>query len=231
MLTSYYKSIGSSTHTVMAKIIGTVVFNSLFLTLLLCFSWAQISYSSKPAEDARKNYITFTKCQVCEDLAHKLYEKQNKLSPTKISEKDIIEISKNVCKLKEQGDKSEPAEQDSEGQCDSECKAIKRTCDEAIGPDVTHVAEYIYQNKHQLSSLIERLCKGLSATCNYLKTPREKKNKSNDLTHKIMGGIMDVGDAMTKGIVGGGKAIANGARKMTSRMKKWLKTSESDKDL
>ncbi|KAI3524696.1 hypothetical protein L1887_03359 [Cichorium endivia] len=215
MLTSYYKSIGISTHTVMAKIIRTVVFNSLFLTLLLCSWWAQISCSSIPAGE-------YCDCQKYKEVAKELLDQVDKQADTKkISKDDIIEISKNVCNLKKQGDKLKPVEQDSEGKRGSECKAI-RTYEEAIRPGVKHVAEYIYKEKPQLDSLIEFLCKGLTATSNKVKNRREnEKNKDNDLTHKIMGGIMDVGSKMTDGIVGCTKAAA-------SQLKKLLKKSDKD---
>ncbi|KAJ0676826.1 hypothetical protein HanOQP8_Chr12g0430291 [Helianthus annuus] len=135
----------------MVKFDRKVMFNSLFFTLLLCSSWIQISYCSKPAGIARKDDIPFIKCQVCEKLAKELHEqirdKQDQISPKKISEYDVIEISENVCNLKkreadwmlkidivEKGDRLELVEQDSEGQCGSECKTIERACQEGREP-------------------------------------------------------------------------------------------------
>lgn len=182
----------------MAKIDRTVVFNSLLLNLLLCSSWIQISYSSKPVGVARKDDIPFIKCQVCEKLAKELYEqvrdKQAKISPKKISEYDIIEISENVCNLKkqeadwmlkidivEQGDRLELVEQDSEGQCGSECKTIERACQEVIGYYDTDVAEYIYKKKPQINSLVKYLCKDLTEACSKKPPPVPKGREPGEI--------------------------------------------------
>lgn len=182
----------------MAKIDRTMVFNSLFLNILLCSSWIQVSYSSKPAGVARKDDIPFIKCQVCEKLAKELYEqvrdKQAKISPKKISEYDIIEISENVCNLKkqeadwilkidivEQGDKLKLVEQDSEGQCGSECKTIERACQEVIGYYDTDVAEYIFQKKPQINTLVKYLCKDLTGTCNKKPPPVPKDREPGEI--------------------------------------------------
>ncbi|KAJ0724065.1 hypothetical protein HanPI659440_Chr12g0443721 [Helianthus annuus] len=73
----------------MVKFDRKVMFNSLLFTLLLCSSWIQISYCSKPAGIARKDDIPFIKCQVCEKLAKELHEqirdKQDQISPKKVS--------------------------------------------------------------------------------------------------------------------------------------------------
>ncbi|KAL8243037.1 hypothetical protein R6Q59_013339 [Mikania micrantha] len=175
-----------------------LMFNSLFFSLLLCSSWIQISYSSKPAGVARKDDIPFIKCQVCEKLAKELYEqvrdKQAKISPKKISEYDVIEISENVCNLKkqeadwilkidivEQGDRLELVEQDSEGQCGSECKTIERACQEVIGYHDTDVAEYIYKKKPTLSSLVKFLCNDLTKACNTMPPPVPKGREPGEI--------------------------------------------------
>ncbi|CAA0829205.1 Unknown protein [Striga hermonthica] len=103
--------------------------------------------AKKPVGVARKEDIPYIKCQVCEKLASQLnlqvQAKQAEISPRKISEYQIIEIAENVCNLKkkeadwilkidivEQGDKLKLVEQDSEGQCNSECKTVERACQE-----------------------------------------------------------------------------------------------------
>ncbi|KAJ0487980.1 putative saposin B type domain-containing protein [Helianthus annuus] len=185
----------------MVKFDRKVMFNSLFFTLLLCSSWIQISYCSKPAGIARKDDIPFIKCQVCEKLAKELHEqirdKQDQISPKKISEYDVIEISENVCNLKkreadwmlkidivEKGDRLELVEQDSEGQCGSECKTIERACQEVIGYYDTDVAEYIYKKKPMLSSLVKFLCKDLTnalKACNTKPPPVPKGREPGEV--------------------------------------------------
>ncbi|XP_076924781.1 uncharacterized protein LOC143587355 [Bidens hawaiensis] len=179
---------------------AVVMFNSLFLflTLLLCSSLIQLSHCAKPAGVARRGDIPFIKCQVCEKLAKELHEqvrsKQTNVSPKKISEYDVIEISENVCNLKkqeadwilkidivEQGDRLELVEQDSEGQCGSECKTIERACQEVIGYYDTDVAEYIYQKKPTLSSLVKFLCKDLTKACNTKPPPVPKDREPGEI--------------------------------------------------
>ncbi|KAJ0745526.1 putative saposin B type domain-containing protein [Helianthus annuus] len=175
----------------MAKINQTAIFNLLIICLLLSSSCIQISYSSKSPGVARKDDIPFIKCQVCEKLAKQLYEqvrdKQANISPKKVSEYEVIEISENVCNLKkleadwilkidivEQGDRLELVEQDSEGQCGSECKTIERACQEVIGYYDTDVAEYIYKKKPTMSSLVNFLCKDLTEACSTKPPPVPK---------------------------------------------------------
>ncbi|GMH03383.1 hypothetical protein Nepgr_005222 [Nepenthes gracilis] len=160
---------------------------SVFIFLLL----SAITFSSlvslseglkKPVGAARREDIPYIKCQVCEKVASELYSqvqnKQAEISSKKISEYQIIEIAENVCNLKkqeadwilkidivEQGDKLELVDQDSEGQCNSECKTIERACQEVIGDFDTDVAEYIYKSKPQLDSLVNYLCKDLTRAC------------------------------------------------------------------
>ncbi|XP_027069457.1 uncharacterized protein [Coffea arabica] len=157
---------------------------ALLLSLLVVISsWISISEcSKKPSGVARKEDIPYIKCQVCEELAYQLYQqvqaKQAEISPKKISEYQIIEISENVCNLKkheadwilkidivEEGDRLELVEQDSEGQCNSECKTIERACQEVMGYSDTDVAEYLYKNKPQVDSLVKFLCKDLTGAC------------------------------------------------------------------
>ncbi|KAM7509645.1 hypothetical protein LguiA_020098 [Lonicera macranthoides] len=164
----------------------------MILSFVIVLSWAPISQcSKKPVGVARKEDIPFIKCQVCEKLAHQLYHqvqhKQAQISPKKISEYEIIEISENVCNLKkqeadwilkidivEQGDRLELVEQDSEGQCDSECKTIERACQEVMGYLDTDVAEYLYKMKPQIDSLVNFLCNDLSDTCSTKPPPVPK---------------------------------------------------------
>ncbi|KAL3535646.1 hypothetical protein ACH5RR_004107 [Cinchona calisaya] len=167
---------------------------TIILLILLIFVILQISEcSKKPVGVARKEDIPYIKCQVCEKLAFQVFQqvqaKQAEISPKKISEYQIIEISENVCNLKkqeadwilkidivEQGDRLELVEQDSEGQCNSECKTIERACQEVMGYSDTDVAEYLYKNKPQVDSLVKFLCKDLTGACskNPPKVPKDR---------------------------------------------------------
>ncbi|CAO2841581.1 unnamed protein product [Amaranthus hypochondriacus] len=136
----------------------------------------------KPEASARKEDIPYIKCQVCEKLASQLHSqvlnKENQISPKKITEYQIIEIVENICNLKkeeadwilkidivEQGDKLELVDQDVEGLCNSECKTIERACQEVVGFSDTDIAEYIYARRPQVDSLVNYLCKDLTKSC------------------------------------------------------------------
>ncbi|CAK9147251.1 unnamed protein product [Ilex paraguariensis] len=167
----------------------------LMVVIVLVSSWVPISHcSKKPVGVARKEDIPYIKCQVCEKLAQQLYhqvhKKQDQISPKKISEYEIIELSENVCNLKkqeadwilkidivEQGNRLELVEQDSEGQCNSECKTIERACQEVLGYSDTDVAEYLYKKKPQINSLVNFLCKDLTEACSS-KPPPLPKNRT-----------------------------------------------------
>ncbi|CAH9143414.1 unnamed protein product [Cuscuta epithymum] len=140
---------------------------------------------------ARKEDIPYIKCQVCEMLAYQLYHqvqrKKAAISPKKISEYQIIEISESVCNLKkqeadwilkidivEEGDRLALIEQDSEGQCNSECKTVERACQEVMDYSDTDVAEYLYKNNPELDSLLNFLCKDLSKACSRMPPPVPK---------------------------------------------------------
>ncbi|XP_010262204.1 PREDICTED: uncharacterized protein LOC104600766 [Nelumbo nucifera] len=164
----------------MAKTESIFVF---LLAALLISSWLPISHSAKkPVSVARKEDIPYIKCQVCEKLAHQLYHqvknKQDQMSPKKVSELQIIDISENVCNLKKQeadwilridivekGDRLELVEQDSEGQCNSECKTVERACQEVMGYSDTDVAEYLFKAKPSIDSLVKFLCNDLTKAC------------------------------------------------------------------
>ncbi|KAL2666350.1 hypothetical protein AAZV13_01G003500 [Glycine max] len=155
-------------------------------------AWIPLSHcSKKPVGVARKEDIPYIKCQVCEKLAKELYQqvqnKQAEIAPKKISEYQIIEIAENVCNLKkveadwilridivEKEDRLELVEQDSEGQCNSECKTIERACQEVIGYSDTDVAEYLYNSKPDIDSLRNYLCKDLSKACSSKPPPVPK---------------------------------------------------------
>ncbi|PQQ14724.1 uncharacterized protein Pyn_31018 [Prunus yedoensis var. nudiflora] len=139
----------------MAKLKRILVAISV-LVVLACVPISECA--KKPMTVARKEDIPFIKCQVCEKLAAQLHQqvkkKQAEITPKKISEYQIIEISENVCNLKkaeadwilqidivEQGDKLELVEQGSEGQCNSECKTIERACQENRTPGEIFVAK------------------------------------------------------------------------------------------
>ncbi|XP_031252383.1 uncharacterized protein LOC116110305 [Pistacia vera] len=163
-------------------------------TILVVSSWVPLSYcAKKPVTVARKEDIPFIKCQVCEKLASQLYhqvqKKQAQISPKKVSEFQIIEITENVCNLKkeeadwilridivEKGDKLELVEQDAEGQCNSECKTIEKACQEVMGYSDTDVAEYVYTSRPDIESLVNFLCKDLTKACSR-KPPPVPKNR------------------------------------------------------
>ncbi|KAI3447096.1 hypothetical protein Pfo_003761 [Paulownia fortunei] len=175
----------------MPKSDQTLVLLAIYVVMIVC-SWMPLSHcAKKPVGVARKEDIPFIRCQVCEKLASQLYHqvqaKQAEISPKKISEYQIIEIAENVCNLKkreadwilkidivEKGDKLELVEQDSEGQCNSECKTIERACQEVLGYSDTDVAEYLYKNKPQLDSSVNFICKDLTEACSSKPPPVPK---------------------------------------------------------
>ncbi|EYU30659.1 hypothetical protein MIMGU_mgv1a021489mg [Erythranthe guttata] len=148
--------------------------NQLLLSLAILaiviveLSWLPLSHSAakKPAGAARKEDIPYIKCQVCQKLASQLYHqvqsKRDEISPKKVSEYHVIEITENL------------VEQDSEGQCGSECKTIERACQEVLGYYDTDVAEYLYTNKPQLDSLVNFICKDLTKACSSKPPPVPK---------------------------------------------------------
>ncbi|KAF1886657.1 hypothetical protein Lal_00045891 [Lupinus albus] len=64
--------------------------------------------------------------------------------------------------------------QESEGQCNSECKTIERACQEVIGYSDTDVAEYLYKSKPDVDSLLNYLCKELTKACSTMPPPVPK---------------------------------------------------------
>ncbi|KAF6138192.1 hypothetical protein GIB67_011032 [Kingdonia uniflora] len=174
----------------MAKINPTLI---LLLTSLLISSCLPISHSAKkkPQSTARKNDIPYIRCQVCQYLAtqlhHQVKKKQSEIYPKKVSEFEIIEISENVCNLKKEesdwiprmdivknGNKLELVEQDTEGQCNSQCKTIERVCQEVMGYSDTDVAEYMFKSKPQIESLVKFLCNDLTKACSVQPPPLPK---------------------------------------------------------
>ncbi|XP_004243151.1 uncharacterized protein [Solanum lycopersicum] len=166
---------------------------ALLLSLIVITIWFSIDVecAKKAGGVARKEDIPYIRCQVCEKLAYQLYHhvhnKQAEISPNKISEYQIIEISENVCNLKkqeadwilkidivEQGDRLGLVEQDSEGQCNSECKTIERACQDVMDYSDTDVAEYLYKSKSDLDSLKSFLCKDLTKVCSKAPPPVPK---------------------------------------------------------
>ncbi|GAB2281322.1 hypothetical protein Dimus_015920 [Dionaea muscipula] len=147
--------------------------------------------SLKQAGAARKADIPYIKCQVCEKLAsellHQVQQMQAQSAPKKISEYQIIEIAENICNLKkeeadwilkidivEEGDKLKLVDQESEGQCNTECKTIERACQEVIGYSDTDVAEYLYKGKLPLNTFVNLLCKNLTEACRTVPPPVPK---------------------------------------------------------
>ncbi|KAI9119030.1 hypothetical protein K1719_009705 [Acacia pycnantha] len=164
-----------------------VVVASLFISACVPPAYC----SKKPVGKARREDIPYIKCQVCEKLAKQLYhqvqKKQAEIAPKKISEYQIIEIAENVCNLKkaegdwilqidieENEDRLELVEQDSEGQCNSECKTIEQACQEVIGYSDTDVAEYLYKSKPDIDSLLKYFCKDLTEACSTKPPPVPK---------------------------------------------------------
>ncbi|XP_031479723.1 uncharacterized protein LOC116250261 [Nymphaea colorata] len=159
--------------------------SGVFVLLTLVLSSLFVSPSASKKEQiavARKEDIPFIRCQVCETVARQLFSqverKSSEISPKKISEYQIIEIAENICDLKkhggdwmlridivEKGDALELVEQESEGQCNSECKTIERACQEVMGYHDTDVAEFVFKSKPQLNQLINYICKDLSKAC------------------------------------------------------------------
>ncbi|KAJ6435280.1 hypothetical protein OIU84_000464 [Salix udensis] len=173
----------------MAMIKQTVV-----VLVALSAVWIPVSDSAKtdkPVIVARKDDIPYIKCQVCEKVASQLYlqvqKKQDQISPQKISEYQVIEIAEKVCNLKkeeadwimkldimEQGDKLELIEQETEGQCNSECKTIEQTCQQVMDYVDTDIAEYIFTTKPQIDLLVKHLCKDLTNSCSKKPPPVPK---------------------------------------------------------
>ncbi|KAJ3691961.1 hypothetical protein LUZ60_012311 [Juncus effusus] len=172
----------------MAKLLSFLVL--LFSSLLLL---TQASSKKPPATSARKEDIPFIKCQVCEKIAQQIHaqvqKKEAEISPKKVSEFEIIEISENVCNVKKQeadwmlqidivekGDKLELVEQGEEGHCNSECKTIEKACQEVIEYADTDVAEYFYKKRPSIEELNKYLCYDLSKACS-VKTPPLPKDR------------------------------------------------------
>ncbi|KAL6547304.1 hypothetical protein OROMI_023025 [Orobanche minor] len=163
----------------------------LYALLLVCSLMPLSQSAKKPVGIARKEDIPYIKCQVCEKLASQIYHqveaKRADISPKMLSEFEIIEIAENVCNLKkreadwilkidivEKGNKLELVEQDSEGQCNSECKTIERACQEVLGYSDTDAAEYLYKKKPQLDAFINFICKDLTDACSKKPPPVPK---------------------------------------------------------
>ncbi|XP_057768314.1 uncharacterized protein LOC130988471 [Salvia miltiorrhiza] len=175
----------------MTKSINSSLLLVLYALMIVC-SLTPLSHSAKkPVGIARKEDIPYIKCQVCEKLASQIYHqveaKRAEVSPKKLSEYEIIEIAENVCNLKkreadwilkidvvEKGDKLELVEQDSEGQCNSECKTIERACQEVLGYSDTDAAEYLYKKKPQHDALVKFVCKDLTDACSSKPPPVPK---------------------------------------------------------
>ncbi|XP_008782493.2 uncharacterized protein LOC103702007 [Phoenix dactylifera] len=160
------------------------------LSALLLFSSLPFSLASpkKPASAARKEDIPFIRCQVCEKIAHQIYnqvgKKAARIAPKKVSEFEIIEIAESVCNLKKQqadwilhidivekGDKLELVEQGTEGQCNSECKTIERACQEVMGYADTDVAEFFFKARPSVDLLVKFLCNDISKACSVKPPP------------------------------------------------------------
>ncbi|KAJ0964605.1 hypothetical protein J5N97_025743 [Dioscorea zingiberensis] len=160
------------------------------LILLLSCSPLALASSKKPAVVARREDIPFIKCQVCEKIAREIHglvrKKEALVSPKK--ELQIIEITENVCNLKEEadwilpidiaekGDELELVDQGTEGQCNSECKTIERACQEVMGYSDTDVAEFLFKSKPSVDVLIDFLCNDLSKAC-FAKPPPVPKDR------------------------------------------------------
>ncbi|KAK6151912.1 hypothetical protein DH2020_014547 [Rehmannia glutinosa] len=223
--------------------------------------------AKKPVAVARKEDIPFIKCQVCEKLASQLYHqvqaKQAEISPKKISEYQIIEIAENVCNLKKQeadwilkidivekGDKLELVEQESEGQCNSECKTIERACQEVLGYSDTDAAEYLYKNKPSLDSFVNFICKDLTGACSSKPPPvpkdrtpgepfvakSEKEAEMEKLLKSMEGKVLRQKDSkkyewkerITKGVVDAGEKLKSHADKVSNRLRQWWRSKKTN---
>nr|GMD55821.1 pentatricopeptide repeat-containing protein At2g15690-like [Ipomoea batatas] len=229
--------------------------------------WLPISECAKK-EAARKEDIPYIKCQVCEKLSYQLYHqvqsKQADISPKKMSEYQIIEITENVCNLKkqegdwilkidivEQGDRLELVEQEYEGQCNSECKTIERACQEVMGYSDTDIAEYLYNNKPQIDSLLNFLCKDVSKACSSMPPPVAKdraageafvpappKDAEADKILRSMEGklvkekqtkkMLDWKQKIRKGIEDAGEAVKKHATKVSNQFSKWWRAKKDE---
>ncbi|KAH6761718.1 nucleophosmin [Perilla frutescens var. hirtella] len=175
----------------MVKSIKPSLLLVLYVLMIVCALTPLSHCAKKPVGIARKEDIPYIKCQVCEKLASQIYHqveaKRAEISPKKVSEYEIIEIAENVCNLKkreadwilkidivEKGNKLELVEQDSEGQCNSECKTIERACQEVLGYSDTDAAEYLFKKKPQLDALINFICKDLTGACSSKPPPVPK---------------------------------------------------------
>ncbi|KAL5728836.1 hypothetical protein ACHQM5_001872 [Ranunculus cassubicifolius] len=165
---------------------------TIFSALLILSSYIPISHSKSAASSiARKQDIPYIKCQVCQKLANELYQhvqnKQSQISPKKISEFQIIELSENVCNLKKEeadwilrmdivksGGGLQLVDQETEGQCNTQCKTVERACQEVMGYSDTDVAEYIYKSKPQIDALVNYLCSDLTTACSVKPPPLPK---------------------------------------------------------
>ncbi|XP_078438000.1 nucleophosmin [Wolffia australiana] len=163
----------------------------LALLMILEVRFAIGATQKKVASTARKEDVPFIKCQVCEKIAHQLYrqvkQKEDQISPRKISELQIIDIAENICNLKkeeadwllridivEKGDALELVEQEVEGHCNSECKTLERACQEVMGYSDTDIAEFIYTSKPSQDSLVKFLCYKTSSSCSKKPPPLPK---------------------------------------------------------
>ncbi|KAF2304040.1 hypothetical protein GH714_026590 [Hevea brasiliensis] len=211
----------------------------VLVTLLVVSTWVPVSFSAKkPVFAARKEDIPFIKCQ--------------------ITEYQIIELAENVCNLKkeeadwimkidivEQGDKLELVEQDTEGQCNSECKTIEQACEQVVGYSDTDIAEYIFSSKPDVDSLVNYLCKDLTNSCRKKPPPVPKDRTPGEpfvpkpakdaemekilrsMEAKVMRGKESRNDdwkqKITEGLKNTGETLKRHANKVSNRLRQWWK--------
>ncbi|XP_002980331.2 uncharacterized protein LOC9648105 [Selaginella moellendorffii] len=134
------------------------------------------------AQVARKENIKYLRCAVCEQISKQLFEKvsEKKSIKKKLSEFEIIELAENICNVKKresewmffldivrEGNKLKLVEQPEEGECNTKCRTIERTCQEVIGDHDTDIAEFIHTHLRDLSeeAIFKSLCKEVTKSC------------------------------------------------------------------
>eukprot|EP00898_Chlorokybus_atmophyticus_P001851 jgi/Chlat1/2667/Chrsp18S02982 len=134
----------------------------------------------------RKEDVPFIKCGVCETLVRNTARqvKAWRDSGRKVKEIDVIELVEKSCDptkdegewitkidLVEQGDVLALEEQDSAGECKSECKTIARACEEVLGNEDVDYAEVLHRGEHGRAQLTDLLCRRLSDACKHKPPP------------------------------------------------------------
>eukprot|EP00850_Spirogloea_muscicola_P004588 SM000019S05132 [mRNA] locus=s19:1084624:1088069:- [translate_table: standard] len=167
------------------------------LTAALCLAAAAGGALAKPRRGAVawKEDVPFIRCAVCEELAKSLHRqvkrRRDEAAPRKLTEFQIIELTEKICNpsrdegewitmldIVQEGDQLKLVQQDTAGNCNSECKTIQRACEEVMGEHDTDVAELLYADGNR-SALSKLLCKDLSGACKG-PVPRVSKGRTRN---------------------------------------------------